>query len=119
MTDRRGIAAALALLLALPGCHAASAGSEPALIAADKALYTAEAAYQGAAEAVEAAADRGLIHGAAAARIATMLAQAHDALLVARAAAAAGDAAGGDARALAVLTLVAGIEQILQQGDGA
>lgn len=121
---RKGAALlAMALLLAAPACHSGpvqSAGSAPAEagLGGDKALYAAETAYAAAASAAEAAVDHGLLAGERAGQVKGMLDQAHAVLLVARAAAQAGDMGSAEANALAAIALAAGIERIVQ-GEGA
>jgi len=73
----------------------------------EKALYAAEAADFGAEAAAEAAADSGLLKGAAAASAQSALDKAHAALVAARAAYAAGDAKTCEDRIGAVQALVA------------
>jgi hypothetical protein len=101
-----------ALLLALAGCQHVPATGDP--LAADKALFAAEAGYAGAAAAIEAASDQGLLHDRAAARAAEALRAAYQALLLARAAAKAGDAGNARARADAVLSATGQAEAAIQ-----
>jgi hypothetical protein len=96
------------------GCTALSAltnykGVLSATTVDEKALYAAEAAFYGANTAAEAAVDNGLLKAGSpdAVKVADWLQQAHQALLVARAAYAAGDAGSFTAKIAAVQNLVA------------
>jgi hypothetical protein len=93
---KRRIAAAMAVvLLAMPmaGCQTLLA-LEPgpsAQMRATQALYVAEAAFSGASLALESAVDAGALRGRAAESARGLYGQAHEALLAARQAKAAGD----------------------------
>lgn len=101
----------LSLLLFAGACSPTAARVGPAVdqitLAADKALYAAEAAYAGALHAAEAAVDAGLLKGAAAGRVADLLEQAKAALDAARAADVMGDAVTAQIKAVAALSLIA------------
>jgi hypothetical protein len=108
------VSAAIALSLLGAGCSGCSTlASDKGVLSAttvdEKALYAAEAAFYGANTAAEAAVDNGLLKPGSpdAVKVADWLQEAHAALLVARAAYAAGDAGSFTAKISAVQNLIA------------
>lgn len=76
-------------------------------LADEKALYAAEMAYKGAAMTAEAAHDSGALSGERAVQVADALQRAYDALIIARAAYAAGNAFSGSTASAQALGAVA------------
>lgn len=79
----------------------------------EKALYVAEAAYHGVATAALAAKDSGLLEGERSVQVADALQRAYDALLIARAAYAAGNLIGGQNAASEVFSAVSQAQSLI------
>lgn len=101
----------------LIACTTASTATTPAAstvtLDETKALYAAEAAYNGLASAASSAVDAGVLKGAPAAKVSTLLAQAHAALVTARAAYQLGQSNSVTSEAAAVLSIAADVEPLL------
>lgn len=115
------IAAAALALAPVAACGPLMQGSPFAqTLIDDKALYSAEAAYFGAATLAGQAVDSGLLVAGSprAVQVADALDKAHSALLVARTAYAAGNVVGGQRAAAEALGAISDVQRILKPRPG-